>query len=78
MHHETPRTQPLRSPLQRACRAFCTSAALLAATTAVIAQDVKISDDIVRLGILTDLSGPFADITGPGSAAAIHPCWNAR
>ena len=59
-------------PLPGACRALCASIALLAAATAVSAQDVKISDDIVRLGILTDLSGPFADITGPGSAAAIQ------
>ena len=60
------------NPLPGACRALCTSLALLAATGAASAQDVKISDDIVRLGILTDLSGPFADITGPGSAAAIQ------
>lgn len=58
--------------LPGACRALCASIALLAAATAVSAQDAKISDDIVRLGILTDLNGPFADITGPGSAAAIQ------
>lgn len=60
------------TPLSRACRALCTSLALLAATAAATAQDMKISDDLVRLGILTDLNGPFADITGPGSAAAIQ------
>ena len=59
-------------PLPGACRALCASIVLLAAATAAPAQDVKISDDVVRLGILTDLSGPFADITGPGSAAAIQ------
>nr|WP_314711121.1 ABC transporter substrate-binding protein [uncultured Comamonas sp.] len=60
------------TPLSRACRALCSSLALLAATAAATAQDMKISDDLVRLGILTDLNGPFADITGPGSAAAIQ------
>ena len=64
--HLTPR------PLTRACRALCTGLALLAATATVTAQDTAISDDVVRLGILTDLNGPFADITGPGSAAAIQ------
>ena len=64
--HLTPR------PLTRACRALCTGLVLLAATATVTAQDTAISDDVVRLGILTDLNGPFADITGPGSAAAIQ------
>ncbi|WP_287965845.1 ABC transporter substrate-binding protein [Diaphorobacter sp.] len=64
--HLTPR------PLTRACRALCTGLALLAATATVTAQGTAISDDVVRLGILTDLNGPFADITGPGSAAAIQ------
>ena len=59
-------------PLTRACRALCTGLALLAATATVTAQGTAISDDVVRLGILTDLNGPFADITGPGSAAAIQ------
>lgn len=64
--HLTPR------PLTRACRALCTGLVLLAATATVTAQGTAISDDVVRLGILTDLNGPFADITGPGSAAAIQ------
>lgn len=58
--------------LHRACQALCASVALLAAATGASAQEVRISDDVVRLGILTDLNGPFADITGPGSAAAIQ------
>ena len=33
---------------------------------------MKISDDIVRLGILSDLAGPFADITGPGTVTAVQ------
>lgn len=57
------------TPLTTACRTLCTGLALLAASTAATAQ---ISDDVLRLGILTDLNGPFADITGPGSAAAIQ------
>ena len=74
MHRPTPSksTRPHRTSLQRACQALCASVALLAAATGASAQEVRISDDVVRLGILTDLNGPFADITGPGSAAAIQ------
>ena len=69
MQRPTPST-PTR--LHRACQGLCASVALLAAATGASAQEVRISDDVVRLGILTDLNGPFADITGPGSAAAIQ------
>jgi branched-chain amino acid transport system substrate-binding protein len=30
----------------------------------------QISDDVVKIGVLTDLSGPASDATGPGSVAA--------
>ena len=30
----------------------------------------QISDDVVKIGVLTDLSGPAATATGPGSVAA--------
>ncbi|UHC17392.1 ABC transporter substrate-binding protein [Methylobacterium currus] len=59
---------------------------LLAAALAVVWQGVAcaqqapagnpsktpagISDGVVRLGFLLDMSGPYADVTGPGSAAA--------
>lgn len=69
MQRPTP-SAPTR--LHRACQTLCASVALLAAATGASAQEVRISDDVVRLGILTDLNGPFADITGPGSAAAIQ------
>lgn len=60
---------PIQLPVLRNCRVLCASLALLSAATTATAQ---ISDDVLRLGILTDLNGPFADITGPGSAAAIQ------
>ena len=34
------------------------------------AASAQISDDIVKIGVLTDLSGPAATATGPGSVAA--------
>ncbi len=30
----------------------------------------KISDGVVRIGLLLDMSGAYADITGPGSETA--------
>ncbi|MGF7163161.1 branched-chain amino acid transport system substrate-binding protein [Rhodoligotrophos appendicifer] len=41
---------------------------LALAPFAAAAQGV--SDDVVKIGILTDLSGPFSDFGGPGSVAA--------
>jgi branched-chain amino acid transport system substrate-binding protein len=34
------------------------------------AADPKISDDVVKIGILNDQSGPLADLAGPGSVEA--------
>jgi branched-chain amino acid transport system substrate-binding protein len=36
-----------------------------------IAQSGKISDGVVKIGVLTDMSGPLSDITGEGSVVAI-------
>src|SRR5690242_14598675 len=34
------------------------------------AQQKKISDDVVRIGVLTDMSGLYSDIGGQGSVTA--------
>src|SRR6202167_840839 len=34
------------------------------------AADAQISDDVVKIGVLTDMSGPASAPTGPGSVAA--------
>jgi branched-chain amino acid transport system substrate-binding protein len=47
----------------------CLIAAAVAAAPAVLAQG-KISDDIVKIGVLTDLSGLYSDIGGKGSVVA--------
>jgi branched-chain amino acid transport system substrate-binding protein len=44
--------------------------ALLQANIASAQTAGKISDDVVKLGLIMDMSGPFSDITGPGSVAA--------
>mgnify|MGYP001018349231 CR=1 FL=1 len=38
------------------------------APAAAFAQQV--SDDVVRIGVLTDMTGPYADFAGPGSVVA--------
>ncbi len=35
------------------------------------AATAKISDDVVKIGVLTDMSGSYADITGKGSVEAV-------
>ena len=62
-----------RRPPRRHALALATTAllALAAAPTGTLAQD-KISDGIVKIGMLTDLSGVYADIVGPGAVIAAN------
>ena len=48
--------------------ALALALALLAA--APVAAPAQVSDDVVRVGVLTDLNGPYADFAGPGSVVA--------
>ncbi|MGE8640021.1 MAG: ABC transporter permease, partial [Achromobacter sp.] len=41
-------------------------AAALAAPAPAHAQPAAVSDDIVRLGLILDMSGVYADVTGKG------------
>ena len=45
--------------------------ALAVASTLASAQTPKVSDGVVRIGVLTDMAGPFSDISGPGAVLAI-------
>ena len=47
-------------------------AALLATALAAPAQDksARISDGVVKIGVLTDINGPFMDNVGKGSIVA--------
>ena len=47
----------------------CALAGLTLATTAAIAQ---VSDDVVKIGFITDISGFYADVDGPGGVEAIR------
>lgn len=51
---------------------YCGAAiALMAAALPSVAQDsIAISDKVVRIGVLTDMSGTYSDISGPGAVEA--------
>jgi len=51
-------------------RASAVLAAIALAVLAAPAARAQISGDVVKIGVLTDLSGPAADATGQGSVAA--------
>ncbi|OWW20645.1 ABC transporter substrate-binding protein [Noviherbaspirillum denitrificans] len=53
------------------CRRLALAAVLTCALAGnTTAQTPKFSDDVVRIGVLTDLSGIYADLSGPGSVLA--------
>jgi branched-chain amino acid transport system substrate-binding protein len=54
---------------------YRTAAALIATTAAfcsqpALAQTAKISDGVIKVGVIEDMSGVYADITGKGAVAA--------
>jgi len=68
----------MRKTLGRKTLGGAMSAAMLAAgylatsgLTAVPAA-AQVSGDVVKIGVLTDMSGPYVDINGPGSVEAVR------
>ena len=51
-------------------RAACGLPAALAILLATAPADAEIKSDAIRIGVLTDMSGPFATAMGPGSVEA--------
>jgi branched-chain amino acid transport system substrate-binding protein len=49
---------------------FRSAALALAVMLAPTMARAQVSDEVVRIGVLTDISGPYADWSGPGSAVA--------
>ena len=50
--------------------AACLFGAALAGVASV--ANAQVSDDVVRIAVLTDMSGPYQDWAGPGSVAAVQ------
>jgi len=53
----------------RSCAAIAAVAAWLVGST--LPGLAQISNDVVKLGVLDDMSGPYADIQGPGDVVAV-------
>ncbi len=56
--------------MKRKLMAGAVAAALATGMTVANAQQGKLSDDVVRIGVLTDMSGLYADFGGPGAVLA--------
>lgn len=54
----------------RSCCVILTAMASAFAVSGALAQDSKVSDDVVRIGLIEDMSGVYADITGMGAVTA--------
>lgn len=75
MYRNEPRSDTTRKPgkqfgsMKTGARCIAGCLAALMATTPVAAQQ-KISDDVVKVGVLTDMSGTYSDFTGAGAVIA--------
>ena len=46
------------------------AATVLLVATGASAADPKVSDDVVKIGVLTDMTGYYSDLSGPDSLEA--------
>jgi branched-chain amino acid transport system substrate-binding protein len=51
---------------------LCCSIAMFAVASGAFAQTGRISDDVVKIGVLTDMSGFLSDASGQGAATAVR------
>jgi len=56
--------------MKRKLLSVAIAAALAAGVPISQAQQGKLSGDVVKIGVLTDMSGLYADYGGPGAVAA--------
>ena len=56
--------------MKRKLIAIAVATALTSVTSLISAQQGKLSDDVVKIGVLTDMSGVYADYGGPGALTA--------
>jgi len=52
------------------CALIC--AALIAHVSATARAATRVSDGVVKIGVLTDMSGTYSDLAGPGSLVAVQ------
>ena len=51
-------------------RVLATAAVMAVMLAALAPAQAQVSDDVVKIGVLTDMNGPASTPTGPGSMAA--------
>ena len=51
---------------------FLCAAAVLASSSYATAQTAQVSQEVVKIGVLTDLSGFLSDASGPGAVTAVR------
>src|SRR5437870_4660471 len=56
--------------MTRVSQLFVATVLVVVVTAAAHAQNAKFSDGVIRIGVLNDRSGPYADLSGEGSAVA--------
>jgi len=56
--------------MKRKLIAIAVATALTGTTSLISAQQGKLTDDVVKIGVLTDMSGVYADYGGPGAVTA--------
>jgi branched-chain amino acid transport system substrate-binding protein len=66
---EAPNKKPGKEAMKSTAAAI---AALVALAASAAAANAQISDDVVKIGVLTDMSSLYADATGKGSLAAVQ------
>jgi branched-chain amino acid transport system substrate-binding protein len=54
------------------CSALLIASAMIAGIGSAVAQAGAISDDVVKIGVLTDMSGQFSDESGEGAVTAVR------
>lgn len=50
---------------------FVSAIAAVGVVCSAITASAQVSDDIVKIGVMDDMSGPYADIQGPGDVVAV-------
>ena len=58
--------------MNKMLKSILAGTALVALTSgAALAQGAAFSDGKIKIGVLNDMSGPYADLNGPGSEVAV-------
>src|SRR5690606_3514920 len=66
------RPNPLQETFMQTHFWKCAAASVALAAGTGVTQAKTLSDDVLRIGVLTDISGVYADISGRGAVEAVR------